>query len=86
MADTSFFPQERYLLELYARYAASALDGATALDEAKRGHEARALLELARALAAATTGGSPSDSSRRCPRWSTAIASASGSGTTTHAS
>jgi diguanylate cyclase (GGDEF)-like protein len=56
MGDTSFFPQERYLLELYARYAASALDGATALDEAKRGHEeARALLELARSLAAATT-------------------------------
>src|SRR4051794_13521339 len=38
MGDTSFFPQERYLLELYGRYAASALDGATALDEAKRGH------------------------------------------------
>src|SRR5215208_4652568 len=57
MADTSFFPQERYLLELYARYAASALDGATALDEANRGHtEAQALLELARLLAAATTG------------------------------
>jgi len=56
MADTSFFPQERYLLELYARYAASALDGATALAEAKRGHEeARALLELARSLAVATT-------------------------------
>jgi diguanylate cyclase (GGDEF)-like protein len=56
MADTSFFPQERYLLELYARYAASALDGATALAEAQRGHEeASALLELARALAAATT-------------------------------
>ena len=34
----SFFPQERYLLELYARYAATALDGATALDEAQRGH------------------------------------------------
>src|SRR3954454_24418747 len=29
MGDTKFFPQERYLLELYARYAASALDGAT---------------------------------------------------------
>jgi diguanylate cyclase (GGDEF)-like protein len=56
MSDTSFFPQERYLLELYARYAATALDGATALTEANRGHEeARALLELARALAAATT-------------------------------
>jgi diguanylate cyclase (GGDEF)-like protein len=57
MGDTSFFPQERYLLELYARYAASALDGATALGEAQRGHtEAQALLELARLLAAATTG------------------------------
>ncbi len=56
MSDSSFFPQERYLLELYARYAATALDGATALDEAKRGHdEARALLELARALAEAAT-------------------------------
>jgi diguanylate cyclase (GGDEF)-like protein len=58
MGDTPFFPQERYLLELYARYAATALDGATALDEAKRGHaEAEALLELARRLAEATTGG-----------------------------
>jgi diguanylate cyclase (GGDEF)-like protein len=56
MSDTSFFPQERYLLELYARYAATALDGMTALAEANRGHEeARALLELARSLAAATT-------------------------------
>ena len=56
MSDMSFFPQERYLLELYARYAATALDGATALAEANRGHEeARALLELARALAVATT-------------------------------
>jgi diguanylate cyclase (GGDEF)-like protein len=56
MSDTSFFPQERYLLELYARYAATALDGATALAEANRGHvEARALLELARSLAAAST-------------------------------
>jgi len=56
MSDTSFFPQERYLLELYARYAASALDGATALAEAKRGHEeASALLGLARSLAAANT-------------------------------
>jgi diguanylate cyclase (GGDEF)-like protein len=56
IADVSFFPQERYLLELYGRYAATALDGATALDEAQRGHEeAEALLELSRALAAATT-------------------------------
>jgi diguanylate cyclase (GGDEF)-like protein len=54
MSDTNFFPQERYLLDLYARYAATALDGATALDEAQRGHaEARALLELARSLAEA---------------------------------
>jgi diguanylate cyclase (GGDEF)-like protein len=56
MSDTGFFAQERYLLELYARYAATALDGATAITEANRGHEeARALLDLARALAAATT-------------------------------
>jgi diguanylate cyclase (GGDEF)-like protein len=56
MSDTGFFPQEHYLLELYARYAATALDGATALAEANRGHdEARALLELARSLAAAGT-------------------------------
>jgi diguanylate cyclase (GGDEF)-like protein len=56
MSDASFFAQERYLLELYARYAATALDGATALAEANRGHEeARALLELARTLAAAST-------------------------------
>jgi diguanylate cyclase (GGDEF)-like protein len=44
-----FFAQERELLEVYARYAASALDNATALTEA------RELLELARALAAAGT-------------------------------
>jgi diguanylate cyclase (GGDEF)-like protein len=56
-----FFPQERALLELYARYAATALDSATALlearanrDEAQRRHdEARALLDLARRLASA---------------------------------
>ena len=58
-----FHPQERELLELYARYAATALDSATALfearinrDEAQRRHEeASALLELARHLAAAGT-------------------------------
>ena len=56
MSDASFFPQERYLLELYGRYAATALDGARALDQATRGHEeARALLELARSLAVAST-------------------------------
>ena len=36
----SFFPQERELLEVYARYAASALDSATALMEAKQLREA----------------------------------------------
>ncbi|MHB8490675.1 MAG: diguanylate cyclase domain-containing protein [Solirubrobacteraceae bacterium] len=58
-----FFPQERELLDLYARYAATALDSATALmdarlnrDEAQRRHEeARALLNLARLLASAGT-------------------------------
>jgi diguanylate cyclase (GGDEF)-like protein len=58
-----FFPQERELLEVYARYAASALDSATALLEAqalqreaqRRHDEARTLLELARRLASAGT-------------------------------
>ena len=66
MSDASFFPQERYLLELYARYAATALDGATALDEATRGHEeARALLELARSLAVASTSDEVAAATRR---------------------
>jgi diguanylate cyclase (GGDEF)-like protein len=46
-----FFAQERELLEVYARYAASALDNATALTEARQLHG------LARALAAAGTSG-----------------------------
>jgi diguanylate cyclase (GGDEF)-like protein len=51
-----FFPQERELFEVYARYAASALDSATALIEAKQRYaQSSALLELARALAAAGT-------------------------------
>jgi diguanylate cyclase (GGDEF)-like protein len=51
-----FFPQERELLEVYARYAASALDSATALLEARRRYgQSSALLKLARALAAAGT-------------------------------
>jgi diguanylate cyclase (GGDEF)-like protein len=55
-AGATFFPQERELFEVYARYAASALDGAAALIEAKeRGDQASALLSLARALAAAGT-------------------------------
>jgi diguanylate cyclase (GGDEF)-like protein len=44
-----FLPQERELLQVYARYAASSLDSATAL------LEARTLLELARRLASAGT-------------------------------
>jgi diguanylate cyclase (GGDEF)-like protein len=54
--DTSFFPQERDLLEIFARYAASALDAATALAEAQRRFdETSVLLKLARALASAGT-------------------------------
>jgi hypothetical protein len=56
--ERAFFPQERELLEVYARYAANALDSATALMEAKRLHgRSSALLSLARALASAGTGG-----------------------------
>jgi diguanylate cyclase (GGDEF)-like protein len=52
----SFYPQERAVFEVYGRYAASALDSASALVEAKeRGDQAGALLSLARALAAAGT-------------------------------
>jgi diguanylate cyclase (GGDEF)-like protein len=55
-SQEGFFPQERELFEVYARYAASALDGAAALMEAKRRHdESSALLRLARALASAGT-------------------------------
>jgi diguanylate cyclase (GGDEF)-like protein len=47
-----FFAQERRLLETYARYAAAALDMATALEEAnRRDRTARALLDLAGRLA-----------------------------------
>lgn len=56
-ADRGFFAQERELFTVYARYAASVLDRATALAEARRRRdEAQALLELARALS--TAGGS----------------------------
>jgi diguanylate cyclase (GGDEF)-like protein len=63
-----FFDHERELLDVYARYAATALDSATALAEAKARHEeaqrrheeaqrryeeSRTLLELARRLARA---------------------------------
>jgi diguanylate cyclase (GGDEF)-like protein len=51
-----FFELERELLEVYARYAASALDSAAALREAEQRYEqSSALLELARALAQAGT-------------------------------
>jgi diguanylate cyclase (GGDEF)-like protein len=54
----TFFPQERELFEVYAQFAASALDGAAALAEAKeRGDQASALLSLARTLAIAGTSG-----------------------------
>ncbi len=57
-SQATFFPQERELFEVYARYAASALDGASALLEAKRRYdESLALLKLARALASAGTSG-----------------------------
>src|SRR5437588_332181 len=53
---TSFFPEERELLEIFASYAASALDGAVAVNEAKRRYDqSSALLKLARALASAGT-------------------------------
>jgi diguanylate cyclase (GGDEF)-like protein len=51
-----FFELERELLEVYARYAASALDSATGLLEAERRYDqSSALLDLARALAQAGT-------------------------------
>lgn len=52
----SFFAEERELLEIFARYAASALDNAVAITEAQRRYdETSALLKLARALATAGT-------------------------------
>ena len=52
-----FFPHERELFDVYARYAASVLDTATALDDARRGHrESQALLELSTAIAVVRTG------------------------------
>ena len=51
-----FFAEERELLESYARQAALALEVATSVDQARdREEAARALLALARALAAATS-------------------------------
>jgi diguanylate cyclase (GGDEF)-like protein len=54
--DERFLPQERDILQTYARLAASVLDSATALRESRRRHdESRSLLALARALAVAGT-------------------------------
>ncbi len=51
-----FFPSERELFDVYARYAAAVLDSAMAFDEARRQHEqSRALLELSQAFTSATT-------------------------------
>jgi diguanylate cyclase (GGDEF)-like protein len=53
----AFFPHERDLLWVYASYAATVLDTATALDDARRQDErSRALLELSQAIVAANTG------------------------------
>jgi diguanylate cyclase (GGDEF)-like protein len=54
--DRAFFAEERGLLEVYARYAASALDSATALMQAEERYgQSSALLSLARAMADAGT-------------------------------
>lgn len=52
----AFFPHERELLDVYARYAAAVLDTATAFDDARRRRDqAHALLALSQTIAAATT-------------------------------
>jgi diguanylate cyclase (GGDEF)-like protein len=54
--DGGFFPHERDLFDVYARYAAAVLDTATALEEAHlRQEQAQGLLGLARAVATAAT-------------------------------
>jgi diguanylate cyclase (GGDEF)-like protein len=64
----SFYPQEREVFEVYGRYAASALDSASALMQAKdQGEHANALLSLARELAVAGT------SSEICQRLARAV-------------
>jgi diguanylate cyclase (GGDEF)-like protein len=51
-----FFPQERIVLQVYARLVAAALDSAAALEDARRQAEtARALLELSNSLATIAT-------------------------------
>lgn len=54
----AFFTHERELLEIYASYAAAALDTATALENARReSARTRALLDLSQAVAAAGRSG-----------------------------
>jgi diguanylate cyclase (GGDEF)-like protein len=51
-----FFPQERVVLQAYARLAAAALDSAAAVEEARlQAQSARALLELSNSLAEIAT-------------------------------
>ena len=51
-----FFPQERIVLQVYARLVAAALDSAAALEDARRQAEtARALLDLSNSLAEIAT-------------------------------
>jgi diguanylate cyclase (GGDEF)-like protein len=55
-AGSTFFPQERQLLEAYAAHAAAALEVAASLEEARRQNEtARALLDFGRSLAEVAT-------------------------------
>ena len=81
--DRCFFAEERGLLEVYARYAASALDSASALMEAEqRYRQSSALLEprpgpgRCRHQSARSPGGWPT----RCPPSSTVTASGCASG------
>ena len=79
-----FFELERDLLEVYARYAASALDSAAALLEAERRNDSRALCWSwpgrwpRPARAPRSRGGCPT----RSPWWSTATGSPCTCGTT----
>jgi diguanylate cyclase (GGDEF)-like protein len=58
VADQEFFPQERELLDLYAKHAAAVLDMATALEESARRHrDVGALLALTESLARCATAG-----------------------------
>ena len=51
-----FFPQERVVLQAYARFVAAALDSAAAVEDARRqAQTARALLQLSNSLAEIAT-------------------------------